>query len=99
MHFDEIDDRTNAEAVAGRPLFAEPLADADALWVHELIGCRVVDVDGTERGICRAVVANPASDLLELDNGSLVPAVFVQSIDNGMIVIDPPDGLFELGAG
>ena len=99
VHFDEIDDRTNAEAVAGRPLFAEPLADADALWVHELIGCRVVDVDGTERGICRAVVANPASDLLELDNGSLVPAVFVQSIDNGMIVIDPPDGLFELGAG
>jgi 16S rRNA processing protein RimM len=97
VHFDGVDDRTTAEGLAGRPLHAEPLTGADdALWVHDLIGREVVEVDGTPRGPCTAVIANPASDLLELASGALVPAVFVVSVDDGRIVIDPPDGLFEL---
>jgi 16S rRNA processing protein RimM len=43
-----------------------------------------------------SVIANPASDLLELDNGALVPSVFVVESAAGRIVIDPPDGLFEV---
>ena len=97
VHFDGVDDRTAAEALAGTTLHAEPLPDGDdALWVHELIGRTVVESDGTERGRCAAVVANPASDLLELDSGALVPAVFVVRIAGDRIVIDPPDGLFDL---
>lgn len=99
VHFVEVNDRTEAESLAGRTLAAEPLPDSDALWVHELIGARVVDPAGIDRGICVAVVANPASDLLELDDGSLVPAVFVTGIADGIISIDPPDGLFDLGVG
>jgi 16S rRNA processing protein RimM len=97
VHFDGIDDRTTAEGLAGRVLRAEPLTGTeDALWVHDLIGREVVEAGGTRRGRCTAVVANPASDLLELDSGALVPAVFVVRLDEGSIVIDPPDGLFDL---
>jgi 16S rRNA processing protein RimM len=42
------------------------------------------------------VLANPAADLLELDNGALVPSNFVVSIDADTIHVDTPDGLFDL---
>lgn len=97
VRFDGIDDRTAAEQLTTAVLFAEPLAggDDDALWVHDLIGARVVEADGTDRGICVSVLANPAHDILELDSGALVPVVFVTDLANGVITIDPPDGLFE----
>jgi 16S rRNA processing protein RimM len=41
-------------------------------------------------------VANPASDLLELESGALVPVAFVVDRAPGRITIDPPDGLFDL---
>ncbi len=88
-------DRAAAESFTGTPLFAEPIDDPDALWVHELIGSSVVETDGTDRGRCVAVVDNPASDLLELESGALVPVAFVQSSVDGVITIDPPDGLFD----
>ena len=50
---------------------------------------------GTERGRVVAVVANPAHDLLELDSGALVPVVFVRSCEDGVTVVDAPDGLFD----
>jgi hypothetical protein len=35
--------------------------------------------------------------LLVLDNGALVPVLFVvERRDDGTVVIDPPDGLFDL---
>jgi 16S rRNA processing protein RimM len=93
--FDEIDDRTTAQRYTNTPVYAEPVDDPDELWVHELIGSTVVEVDGTARGTCVSVVANPASDLLELDSGALVPVVFVVGRDGDRIVIDPPAGLFD----
>jgi len=60
------------------------------------VGCDVVDVEGTRRGRCVAVIANPASDLLELDTGALVPSTFVVDTDDTVITVDVPDGLFEL---
>jgi 16S rRNA processing protein RimM len=99
VHFEGVDDRTAAEALVNTALRAEPLPaqpDDDALWVADLIGSRVVDAGGVERGTCVAVVANPASDLLELDTGALVPVVFVTACAGGVTTIDPPDGLFDL---
>lgn len=95
VHFVGVEDRTAAEGIASTPLLAEPIHDPDALWVHEVIGARVVEVSGTDRGRCVAVIANPGNDLLELDNGALVPTPFVTTIADGVITIDPPDGLFD----
>lgn len=93
--FDELHDRVAAQRYTNTPIFAAPIDDPDELWVHDLIGADVVQTDGTARGRCVAVVANPASDLLELASGALVPVVFVVEHAVGRIVIDPPDGLFD----
>ncbi len=96
--FDAIADRDAAERWRGVVLRAAPLdADDGTLWIHELVGCHVVDVAGTERGVIEAVQANPASDLLVLDSGALVPLRFVVGTpESGTVVVDVPDGLFEL---
>ena len=96
VHFEGVDDRSAAEALARVVLAAEPIEDPDTLWVHQLIGAEVVEVVGTSRGRCVAVIDNPAADLLELESGALVPASFVVSFADGIITIDPPEGLFEL---
>jgi 16S rRNA processing protein RimM len=97
VHFEGVDDRRAAEALARVVLAAEPIDDPDTLWVHQLIGAEVVEVAGTSRGRCVAVIDNPAADLLELESGALVPATFVVSFADGIVTIDPPEGLFELG--
>jgi len=96
VHFEGIDDRNAAEALTGAVVSAEPIDDPDVLWIHELIGAAVVEVDGTDRGRCVSVIDNPAADLLELDSGALVPVTFVTGMTDGVITVDPPDGLFEL---
>ena len=83
--FDGVDSREAADELRGTTLFAEALAadadDEDALWVHELIGARVVDADGVDRGCIEAVQENPASDVLVLDSGALVPLTFAVGWD------------------
>jgi 16S rRNA processing protein RimM len=96
VRFEGFADRTAIEALTNEPLYAEPVEDDDALWVHDLIGSTVVEVDGTERGACVGVIDNPAHDLLELESGALVPVIFVTQFENGVITIDPPAGLFDL---
>lgn len=100
VHFAGLADRTAAEAFVNSTVLAEPLAGAagDGLYVRDLIGAQVVGVDGEPFGRCVAVVANPAHDLLELENGALVPVVFVTEAAPGRVTIDPPDGLFDLGS-
>jgi 16S rRNA processing protein RimM len=89
--------REDAEALQGATLYAEPLDDPDELWVHDLIGAPVQDVAGAAVGVVDAVQANPASDLLVLDSGALVPVLFVvERRGDGTVVIDPPEGLFDL---
>ncbi len=94
--FEGVGSRQEAEALRGAPLSAPAPGPDDGLWVHELIGAEVSEADGTERGTVTAVQANPASDLLVLDNGALVPLHFVVSCEQGRIVVDAPPGLFEL---
>lgn len=93
---DGLHDRNDAQRLTNAPIYAEPVDDPDELWVHDLIGATVVERDGTERGRCVSVLANPAADLLELDSGALVPVVFVVECRTDRIVIDPPVGLFDL---
>jgi len=86
-----------AEALRDTPLLAPPIEDRDALWVHELIGSTVEDTTGTELGRVTGVHANPASDLLVLDGGGLIPLRFVTSSEPGVkVVVDLPDGLLDL---
>ena len=98
VHFEGVDDRMSAEKLTNTVLLAEPVADDrdDALWVHDLIGSRVVDLDGVERGRCVAVLDNPAHDILELDSGALIPVTFVVGCHDGVVTVDPPEGLFDL---
>jgi 16S rRNA processing protein RimM len=100
VHLEGVDDRNAAEALTGTTVFAEPIDDADALWVHDLIGATVLEKNGIDRGTCVSVVSNPAADLLELESGALVPVTFVTDIDVSggvpLVTIDPPDGLFDL---
>jgi len=84
-----------ADALRGTVLHAPPIEDPDALWVHELVGSRVVTRDGVARGVVDSVQANPASDLLVLDTGALVPARFIVEHRDGEVVVDTPEGLFD----
>jgi 16S rRNA processing protein RimM len=88
--------RQAAEELRDAVLSAPPLADEGALWIHELIGSTVVDGDGTDLGVVTAVEANPASDLLVLANGALVPLNFVVEQRPGRLTVDVPPGLLEL---
>jgi 16S rRNA processing protein RimM len=93
--FDGVFDRNASESISHRDLYAEPLEDPDALWVHELVGKRVVDQHGIDRGAITAVEANPASDLLVLESGALVPMRFVTETTGDVLTVDVPDGLFD----
>lgn len=95
VRFDGVGDLDAAEGLRGATLLAEPLEDPDALFVHELIGAMVVDGAGRVHGTVTAVEANPASDLLVLDGGQLVPLVFVRAHEDGRVLVDPPEGLLE----
>jgi 16S rRNA processing protein RimM len=102
--FEGVVDRTTAEGLRGTVLTADPLAgedddeglDEDEVWVHDLVGAEVVDTNGVVLGRCAAVVVNPASDLLELESGALIPLVFHVEHGDGRVVVDPPPGLLDL---
>lgn len=94
--FAGVTDRDGADALRGTTLRAEPLSDPDALWVHELIGAEVVEQVGNRSlGRVAAVEANPASDILVLEEGGLVPLRFVVEHSPGRVVVDVPAGLLE----
>jgi 16S rRNA processing protein RimM len=99
--FDGIDTRAAADELHGVTLYAEPVEDddPDTLWIHELIGREVIEIVGAaerSHGPVVAVIDNPASDLLELEGGALVPLRFV--IDHtrpGRLVVEVPPGLLD----
>lgn len=95
VQFAGVDRREQAEALRGATLLAPPLSDDGALWVHELVGSDVVDRQGSPVGTVAAVLANPASDLLELADGRLIPLRFVTGRQPGRVEVDPPSGLLD----
>ena len=96
VRFEEIRTREQAEDARGLALSAEPLDLPGELWVHELVGAEVVGPDGAALGTCVAVEANPASDLIVLDGGGLIPLRFVIEHGPGRVAVDPPAGLLDL---
>lgn len=96
MLFEGVGGRNEAEALRGARLFATPLdADDDQVFVHELVGRRLIDQHGSDHGVIDAVVENPAADLLELDSGILVPLAFYVSHDDEHVHVDVPPGLLD----
>jgi 16S rRNA processing protein RimM len=94
--FQGVDSREAAERLRGAVLEAAPIDEPGALWVHQLIGTRVMDDRGTDIGTVEAVEANPASDLLVLDNGRLIPLAFVTAQAAGCLTVTLPPGLLDL---
>jgi 16S rRNA processing protein RimM len=91
--FEGVTSREAAELLVNAPLMAEPINDPNALWVHDLIGARIVDTEDNDIGMCVSVVENPAHALLETETGDLIPVPFVVSQQDGVIVVSLPPGL------
>jgi 16S rRNA processing protein RimM len=98
VSFAECASREAAERLRGVELSAEGLEVPGTLWVHELVGALVRDAGGVSLGRVAAVEANPASDLLVLDSGGLIPVHFVTGHDTeaGTVDVDIPEGLLDL---
>ncbi len=84
-----------AEALRDVVLSAPPLDVDGALWVHEMVGAELYDPAGEAVGRVQAVEANPASDLLVLDDGRVVPLTFVGRDPAGRLTVDGPPGLLD----
>jgi 16S rRNA processing protein RimM len=103
---DAIGDRNEAELWRERFLFAPlaelaPLAD-DEVYLHDLIGMRVVLVTGDAVGDVDAVYEMPQGPMLDVRRPAdtvLLPyrAEVVRSVDLAArtIVVDPPEGMLE----
>ena len=96
VKFEGIDGRDAAEKLRGEVLKAAPIDEPDAMWVHELVGREVFDSTGEALGVVEAVEANPASDLLVVGGGKLIPLRFVVSAGEDGLKVDLPDGLLDL---
>jgi len=94
--FDRIDSREEAERWRGVLLSAPRIDDGSVIWIDQLFGAEVVDASGVRRGVVVDVEANPASDIMVLDTGALVPLTFVVDVEaNTRVSINAPEGLFE----
>jgi 16S rRNA processing protein RimM len=96
VSFDRINSREDADAWRGVVLSAPRIEVDDVIWIDQLFGAEVYDETGERRGVVVDVESNPASDILVLDNGALVPLTFVTNVEaNTRIDVDVPEGLFE----
>jgi 16S rRNA processing protein RimM len=94
--FEGIDTRETAEQWRGVVLSAPRLLDESVIWIDQLYDAQVYDAGGMLRGVVVGVEANPASDLLVLDSGALVPLTFVTRVEpNVRVDVEVPEGLFE----
>ena len=96
VRFAGIADREAAEALRDLVLEAEARTRPGTLWVHDLVGATVRTVEGRPLGSVVAVEANPASDLLVLDDATLIPLTFVVEHEPGTrITVELPPGLLD----
>ncbi len=106
--FEQLGERSAAEALAGSHLIAtveaDEATDEDDTWFdHQLTGLRVLLPDGTEVGTVARLDHGAAQDLLVVagrhGGQALVPFVsaIVPDVDvaGGAITIDPPGGLLD----
>ncbi len=107
LTFDEVLDRTAAEALRGAVLEADVPDDPgepDAWYDHQLVGLRVLDPAGAAIGEVVAVEHPPAQDLLVVrrgDTGAEVLVPFVKAmvpvvdVAGRRVQVDPPEGLLD----
>lgn len=94
--FEGVVTREGADGLRDVILMAEPLEVDGAFWVHELVGADLRDPAGEKVGRVEAVEANPASDLLVLEDGRIIPLTFVTRDADGGLTVDGPPGLLDL---
>jgi 16S rRNA processing protein RimM len=107
VQFGGVEDRNDAELFRGRYLYQSiddvaPLEEGEVFY-HQLLDMEVVTVDGEQVGsIVEVFEAGPA-DLLEVrgPRGLVMlpyrPEIVVSvDVEDGVMVIDPPDGLLDL---
>lgn len=108
VHFAGVDHRTAAARLHGVQLMVPaseraPLDDPDEFYASDLIGLMARTVAGAELGPVRDVVNLAGAEYLVLESEGheqLVPFVtaIVPTVDiaRGLVVLEPPEGLFEL---
>jgi 16S rRNA processing protein RimM len=109
LAFEGVPDRNAIEQLRNTMLVAEvdPQElpdDPDEYYDHQLEGLKVRSVDGVELGVVDQMVHGPAQDLFVIrrpDGGELLLpfiAEFVPEVDleNGVVLVDPPEGLLAL---
>jgi 16S rRNA processing protein RimM len=109
VRFEELPDRTTAEAARGLLLHAEVPADEtpddpDEFYDHQLVGLAVELADGTALGEIADLLHLPGQDVLAVKRPDapevLIPFIkqFVPTVDvaGGRVVVDPPAGLLDL---
>ena len=107
LRVEGVEDRTAAEALQGHYLL-RPLEELEELqegevFYHQLLGMRVMTLDGEELGEIVEVYELRPADLLEVRGAGktrFIPFMdsIVREVDaqEGIMVIDPPDGLLDL---
>lgn len=103
VKFEEVADRTQAEALRGEVLLISAEESPDppggAFWIHQVVGLEVVTEGGRSLGRIREVEGNPANDLWVTESGALIPAIrdVVASVDleAGRVTIKEIPGLLE----
>ena len=94
--FEGVMTREAADAIRDVVLMAEPLDVEGAFWVHEMVGAEIRDTAGASVGRVESVEANPASDLLILEDGRIIPLTFITRDADGALTVDGPPGLLDL---
>jgi 16S rRNA processing protein RimM len=109
LRFEGVADRTGAEGLRNTLLIVEAdpdelPEDPDEFYDHQLVGLRVVTVDGQQVGTVAEMLHLPTQDLFAVtrQDGREVLIPFVEEIvpdvdlEEGTVLVDPPAGLLEL---
>jgi 16S rRNA processing protein RimM len=105
-----VADRESADALRGTVFVVDsddlpPITEPDEFYDHQLEGLRVHTTSGRDVGTVAEVLHTAAGELLSVRtaDGAEVLVPFVSaivtsvSLDDGLLQIDPPDGLLDLG--
>lgn len=98
LTFDGVTDREAATELTGAVLsvaadLVPPLDDSDTFYVRDLLGCRLLEGD-RDLVTVTAIHPGPANDVLELEDGTLVPFT-----GDAVREVDPAAGRIRIRSG
>lgn len=101
--FDQVTNRDQAEALRGWTLLTEESPEENAWYPHEVTGLEALSPDGEKLGVVTGLASGAAHDFLLVDTGereAMIPLVsqIVTKVlvDEGVVEIEAPQGLFDL---